>query len=63
VFLFLLFAGLLTIRANRSDPVRLEEGLFLIGLVIFLAYTLYWVVGLVRAFRIQAAPPGGSAHG
>jgi uncharacterized membrane protein len=62
VFLFLLLAGFLTIRANRSDPVRLEEGLFLIGLGIFLVYTLYWVVGLVRAFRIPAAPPGGSAQ-
>jgi hypothetical protein len=62
VFLFLLVAGLLTIRANRADPVRLEEGLFLTALVIFLAYTLYWVVALVRAFRVPAAPPGGSAH-
>ncbi len=62
MFLFLLFAGFLTIRANRSDPIRLEEGLFLLGFVIFLAYTLYWVVGLVRAFRVPAAPPGGSAQ-
>lgn len=62
VFLFMFFAGLLTIRANRSDPVRLEEGLFLVGLGIFLAYTLYWIVGLMRAFRVPTAPRSGSAH-
>ena len=60
LFLFMLFAALLTIRANRSDPVRLDEGLFLTGLVIFLAYTVYWVVALVRAFRIPKAPGGRS---
>ena len=60
VFLFMLFAALLTIRANRSDPVRFDESLFLTGLVIFLAYTVYWVVALVRAFRIPKAPGGRS---
>jgi len=29
-------------------------------LVIFLAYTVYWVVALMRAFRIPKAPGGRS---
>jgi len=61
VFLFMLFAGLLTIRANRSDPVRLDESLFLTGLLIFLAYTVYWIVALVRSFRVPKVPGGRSA--
>jgi uncharacterized membrane protein len=60
VFLFMLFAGLPTIRANRSDPVRLDESLFLPGLVIFLVYTVYWIVALVRTFRVPRAPRRGS---
>jgi uncharacterized membrane protein len=60
VFGLLFFAGLLAIRANRSDPVRLDEGLFLSGLAVFLAFTVYWIVALVRAFRVSGAPAGGS---
>ncbi len=62
VFVFMLFAGLLTMRANRSDPVRLDESLFLTGLVIFLAYTVYWIVALVRTFRVPRAPRRGSGN-
>jgi hypothetical protein len=54
LFLFLFFTGLLTISANLSQPVRLNEGLFLSGLVIFLVYTGYWMLALLRAFRIPA---------
>jgi len=52
VFLFMLFAGLLVIRANLSDPVRFDERLFLLALGGFLAYTTYWIIALLRAFRI-----------
>jgi uncharacterized membrane protein len=52
LFLFMFFASLLTIRANLSDPVRLDERLFLTGLAIFLAYAVSWTVALLRAFRI-----------
>jgi hypothetical protein len=52
LFLFLFVVGLLTLRANLSDPVRLDERLFLISLLIFLAYTTYWTVALLRAFRV-----------
>lgn len=52
LFLFMLFVGLLTLEANLSDPVRLDERLLLIVLVIFLAYTVYWMVALLTAFRV-----------
>jgi uncharacterized membrane protein len=52
LFLFMLFAGLLSLKANLSDPVRLDEGPLFIALVIFLVYTGYWTVTLVRSFRI-----------
>lgn len=37
LFLFQLVAGLLTLQANLSDPVRLNEPLFLAALFVFLA--------------------------
>lgn len=51
LFLFLLAVGLLTLAANRADPVRLDQPLFLVALALFLAYTLYWTVALGRDFR------------
>ncbi|MGE5155528.1 MAG: DUF1648 domain-containing protein [Bdellovibrio bacteriovorus] len=58
LFLFLLVAGLLTLQANLSDPVRLDERLFLGALLVFLVYTAWWIGTLLRAFRA----PSGSAH-
>ena len=52
VFLFMFGVGLLTIDANLSEPIRLNEHLFLIALVGFFAFTAYWTVTLVRAFKI-----------
>jgi len=52
LFLFMFFVGLLTLKANLSDPVRLDERLFLIALAIFLVYTVYWTAVLLRAFRV-----------
>ncbi|MES9994235.1 MAG: hypothetical protein ABW098_19980 [Candidatus Thiodiazotropha sp.] len=53
LFLFMLFLGLLSLEANLSDPVRLDEGALLVALVIFLFYTAYWLFVLVRVFRIS----------
>lgn len=58
LFAFFFYISLLTIDANLSDPVRLNEALFLPGLVIFLAYTVYWTIKLVLAFRV---PPDSHA--
>ncbi|MET0068424.1 MAG: DUF1648 domain-containing protein [Candidatus Thiodiazotropha sp.] len=52
LFLFMLFVGLLTLKANLSDPVRLDEVPLIVALVIFLVYTAYWTFALLRAFRI-----------
>lgn len=43
--------GLLVIQSNLSNPVRLNEKLLLFALILFLLYTVYWVVKLFRAFR------------
>ena len=54
-FLFFLVVGWLTLSANLSHPVRLEESAFLAALGAFLAYTLYWTVRFYLDFRIPAA--------
>lgn len=62
LFLFMFLAGMLTLLANLSDPVRLDLPLFLVALGLFLAYTVAWCVGFYRAFRLPVAgtpaPPG-----
>jgi len=55
LFVFMFLVGLLTLRANLSDPVRLDERLFLIALGVFLLYTAYWTVSLLRAFQVPKA--------
>jgi Kef-type K+ transport system membrane component KefB len=51
IFLFFVVVGLLVIQANLSNPVWLNEKLLLFALILFLLYTVYWVVKLFRAFR------------
>ena len=43
---------LLTFEANRLEPVKLNERLFLFALILFLAYSIYWSIKLIRSFRI-----------
>ena len=57
-FLFFFFIGLLTVEANLSQPVRLNEKAFAPIVVMFLAYTVVWTIGLFRAFRVPDV--GGS---
>ncbi len=52
LFLFLFIAEVLAIQANLSQPVRLDEKLFLSALVLFILYTFYWCVKLFKAFRL-----------
>ncbi len=52
LFIFLFAVGLLTIQANLSQPVRLDEKLFFSALAIFLVFTIYWCIRLFRSFRI-----------
>lgn len=52
LFLYLLVIQLLTIQANLSVPVRLNERVFLAFLVLFLGYTGVWCVAFFRSFRL-----------
>jgi len=52
LFLFLFAVQLLTIEANLSQPVKLNEKLFLSVLIVFILYTVYWCVKLFKAFRL-----------
>ena len=53
LFVFLFVVGLLTLDANLSDPIRLNEPLFLALFVAYMLYVVYWLVKLVR--RLKAA--------
>jgi uncharacterized membrane protein len=52
---FLAVIGLLTIDANRSQPVHLDEGLLLVTLITFVVYTLAWSARFFLAFRRRPA--------
>jgi uncharacterized membrane protein len=52
LFLFLFVVELLAIEANLSQPVRLNEKIFFSALILFLLYTAYWCIRLLRAFHL-----------
>jgi hypothetical protein len=56
IAMLLLFfaAGLLTLQANLSNPVKLNVYAFHAMLGAFLAYNIYWVIMLYRAFRVPS---------
>ncbi len=56
-FVFLFMVGLLSLQANLSNPVRLRMSFFWWPLGLYLAYTVFWVVKLVRIFRIPGEAP------
>lgn len=60
IFLFLLVLGLLTLQANLSDPVRLDEQTFLPVFAVFMVYSVYWCVMVFRAFRIPKGETDGA---
>jgi uncharacterized membrane protein len=51
LFVFLFLVGVLTLAANLSEPVRLNEPLMLAGSAGYLLYVAYWVVKLVRQLK------------
>jgi hypothetical protein len=59
-FLFFFCIGILTLQANLSDPVRLNERPFFMALFLFLGYTAVWTIGIFRAFRV---PDSERIHG
>ena len=52
LFLLLFIVGLLTLDANLSDPVRLNEPLFLSFFIGFVLYVPYWLVKLFRRLKV-----------
>jgi uncharacterized membrane protein len=52
VLLFILLTKALTIDANLSNPVQLNYGVFWFLFVAFMAYTVYWVIKMCRAFAV-----------
>jgi uncharacterized membrane protein len=57
-FVFFFFISILTLDANLSDPVKLNEPLFLTFLFIFLIYTVYWCIKLYISFRVPKKSKG-----
>jgi hypothetical protein len=51
-FVYFFFISILTVDANLSDPVKLNESLFLAFLIIFLIYTVYWCIKFYKSFRV-----------
>jgi len=54
IFIFFFCINVLALLANLSDPVKLDEKVFLIVFVSYILYTLWWLVRLVQGLRIPA---------
>ena len=52
LFLFLFIVGLLTLDANLSDPLRLNEQLFMVFFAGFMLYVPYWLVKVFRHLKV-----------
>ena len=54
IFVFFFWISLLTLRANLREPVLLDYRIFMIVFIVFMSYTLWWLVRFVRSFRVPA---------
>jgi uncharacterized membrane protein len=52
LFFFLFAVGLLTLDANVSDPVCLNEPVFLMFFTGFMLYLPYWLVKVIRRLKV-----------
>ena len=52
LFGFLFVVGLLTLDANLSAPIRLNESVFLAAFTAYMLYVAYWLVKLVRRLKV-----------
>lgn len=52
---FLCYVHWEVLRANQSMPPTLDNGRFMLGLGLFLAALIVWIVSLRRQFRVPAA--------
>lgn len=51
-FILMFIVGLLALQANLSTPVRFREDLFWWPFGLYMAYSVYWTVKIILAFRI-----------
>jgi uncharacterized membrane protein len=56
MFVFFFFISILILDANLSKPVKLNESMFLLELIIFLGYTVYWGIKFYKSFRVPNEP-------
>ena len=54
ILAFLLSVELLTIRANLSEPVQLNQNLFYLVLGLFILFLTFWLTRLFRSFEVPA---------
>jgi len=50
-FVFMFAANFLAVKANLSEPVKLDNRLFFSILIVLLLYTAYWSVKFMLSFR------------
>lgn len=48
---FMFVTGLLTLQANLSDPVRMNVAVFWSAFVIFMVFSVFWVIRLLLKFN------------
>ncbi|NIM12574.1 MAG: DUF1648 domain-containing protein [Candidatus Aminicenantes bacterium] len=54
-FVFMFLISILTIQANLSKPVKLDESLFVLFLIVFLIYVVFWCIKIFKAFRLPGS--------
>jgi len=54
ILIFFNFVKVLSLKANLSDPVRLDERQFFIGLGTFMVFTIFWCVKIFLSFRLPS---------
>lgn len=52
LMVFLFVVGILTVKANLSNPVRLDNELFWPCFLAFMAYVAYWCLKVLFLFRV-----------
>ena len=57
MMLFLFVVGILMIKANLSEPVRLGNELFWPSFLVFMVFMGYWCVKLLILFRVPRQDP------
>jgi uncharacterized membrane protein len=56
--LLLIYAKVSTIMANAGSGERLNSGIFLWVIIIYLVYTIWWCVRLITAYRVPKGVGG-----